>query len=236
MSKLRILCLHGLAQNKTMFMKKTAALMRSVEDSVDLVYVTGPLAVLTPEYSSISMREQSANTEISEENKPYAWWYPQRYKPLLADGTMPGVGESLEFIKTVLIEQGPFDGILGFSQGGCFSACLSVLLEDRSILPDIIPPEFAHPPLKFVIVVAGYIPSEEQGLSSLFSRSSKLKTSSLHIIGDLDTLLSPKEMLQLAGCYENPVVLRHPGGHFVPSISSVKKRLVSFISSFSQLP
>lgn len=71
------------------------------------------------------------------EHSPFGWWYSPKYKPT-QNGYFVGFKESVEFVKDVLIKQvsilkvrqlqkilnfklivfqGPFDGVLGFSQG-----------------------------------------------------------------------------------------------------------------------
>lgn len=46
----------------------------------------------------------------------------------------------------------------------------------------------------------------------MLTKENKLKTPSLHYIGDFDTLVLPKTMLTLTEAFENPVVFRHSGG------------------------
>lgn len=70
-----------------------------------------------------------------EEMRPYAWWFHTGYKPLTKDGYFQGFKDTMDYIVKVLNEQasyvyfrftqclcqkpmqGPFDGVLGFSQG-----------------------------------------------------------------------------------------------------------------------
>ncbi|KAI8092671.1 serine hydrolase FSH [Halteromyces radiatus] len=234
MRKLRILCLHGLAQNGIHFRKKMTTLATSIDKQAELVYVTAPHVILSPEYSSVSKREQDSNITISDEVKAFGWWHPLRYKKLLPDGTCVGTMETLSFLKQVMIDQGPFDGILGFSQGACLSACLSVMLENRTILPNMIPPDFPHPSLKFVIIVAGFPPKQQEAFKPLFAQPIKIRTPSMHMIGDLDTLVLPEQMNELANLYQDPVIFKHSGGHFVPSSIAAQKNLSEFLSRFIQ--
>lgn len=83
------------------------------------------------------------------------------------------------------------------------------MLEDRNILPDIIDSHFEHPPFRFAMVAASFIP--ERSMSTrLFA--GKTKTPSLHIIGERDVLITPDQMETLAATFENPAFLRHTGG------------------------
>ncbi|RUS24366.1 hypothetical protein BC938DRAFT_473697 [Jimgerdemannia flammicorona] len=110
--RLRILCLHGYAQNGIIFNKKTAVLRKSWDDVADLVYVTAPLRVMVPDLPTVKEREEDTQQEVSEEMSPYAWWF---YQP--SGVTYKDLESSIAFLKNVLENEGPFDGILGFSQG-----------------------------------------------------------------------------------------------------------------------
>ncbi|RCI04223.1 hypothetical protein CU098_012117 [Rhizopus stolonifer] len=160
---------------------------------------------------------------MSEEHKPFGWWYSPTYKPV-KDGYFVGYKESVEYIKSVLNEQGPFDGILGFSQGACFAALLTELLETRN-------PNFNHPPFKLAILVSGFKPIVQEATNSMLTKENKLKTPSLHYIGDFDTLVLPKTMLALTEAFENPVVFRHSGGHYLPSTPTSKKAFIQFLDT-----
>ncbi|CEP14960.1 hypothetical protein [Parasitella parasitica] len=212
-NKLRILCLHGYTQNGTMFRKKTAAVRKSVDSLADFVYITGPHHISPPTYSTISEREAAAKEESSE-----------------------GFKESIEFVKDVLIKEGPFDGIMGFSQGACFAALLTELLEDRTCFPNLISPTFGHPPFKFSIIVAGFKPTMQEATNIMLNKDKKVKTPSMHFIGDLDTLVLPEAMISLAETFEKPNIFRHTGGHYLPSNPSSRKELDKFISQFIANP
>ncbi|CAO3628918.1 unnamed protein product [Cunninghamella blakesleeana] len=236
MAKLRILCLHGLAQNKINFGRKVKVFGQKVDSFVDFVNITAPHYVVTPEYSTIIQREASNNIVRTDETKPYCWWYPLRFKKILPDGTSEGFAESLSYIKQILIEEGPFDGVLGFSQGSCFAAILTQLLSNRIILPHYIEPDFPHPPFKFSIFVSGFIPHQQQAaFQSLFNPSIKNEIPTLHIIGELDTVVSPEDSMNLTTCFVHPAIFKHPGGHFVPSSDTAQKKLEAFLHPFKKV-
>jgi hypothetical protein len=41
---------------------------------------------------------------------------------------MTGMDESLAYLHKAMVEQGPFDGVMGFSQGACMAAVLAALV------------------------------------------------------------------------------------------------------------
>ncbi|KAI7906983.1 serine hydrolase-domain-containing protein [Cokeromyces recurvatus] len=150
--------------------------------------------------------------DIAElEHEPFGWWYAPSYKPT-QNGFFVGFKESVEYFKNILLKEGPFDGILGFSQGACFAALLTEMLENRSSFPELISPEFNHAPFKFSILVAGFKPTMQEATNVLLNKESKVKTPSMHFIGDLDTLVLPEAMMSLTEAFENPKIFRHSGG------------------------
>ncbi|KAI9486382.1 MAG: serine hydrolase FSH [Benjaminiella poitrasii] len=230
-SKLKILCLHGYTQNAIMFRKKTAVVRKGVENLADFVYITAPHHIIPPTFSDIAEREAAAKEDTSEEHKPFGWWYSPKYKPT-QNGFFIGFKESVEQVKDILLEEGPFDGILGFSQGACFAALLTEMLENRTYFPDLISPEFKHAPFKFSIFVAGFKPTLQEATNVMLNKNSKVKTPSMHFIGDLDTLVLPEAMMSMTEAFENPKIYRHQGGHYLPSSASSRKEFKDFISQF----
>ncbi|CAO3612328.1 unnamed protein product [Mucor hiemalis] len=225
-TKLRILCLHGYTQNAIMFRKRTAVARKSVESIAEFVYITAPHHIAPPTFTTIAEREEDEKEVISEEHSPFGWWYSPKYKPT-QNGYFVGFKESVDYVK-----DGPFDGILGFSQGGCFAALLTEMLEDKSRFPELISPSFEHPAFKFSIIVAGFKPTMQEATNVLLTKERKVKTPSMHFIGDLDTLVLPENMNKLTEAFENPTIFRHTGGHFLPSSSSSRKELEAFLSRF----
>jgi hypothetical protein len=136
---------------------------------------------------------------------------------------------------------GPFDGVLGFSQGGSAAALVASLLEEgrqeafkaaekKGGMP--FPSSFlgengggtVQPPMKFAVSYSGFaaLPSD---LYQAFYEP-KIATPMCHFIGSVDTVVSEERCLLLADtCVGGrdgvvgklPRVVYHPGGHFLPS-------------------
>ncbi|GAM18510.1 hypothetical protein SAMD00019534_016850 [Acytostelium subglobosum LB1] len=110
--RLRILCLHGYKQNATVFKSKTAVLRKSLDDIADFIYIDAP--------------------HIVDEAKGSASWWRAT-----GDGKeYRGWETTLDYIRNIFIKKGPFDGILGFSQGavlGSLLCSISSLNSDTSI-------------------------------------------------------------------------------------------------------
>jgi dihydrofolate reductase len=89
------------------------------------------------------------------------------------------------------------------------AALLCAMLENRSALPGLIPEDFDHPRFLFSIICAGFV-SRATAHQPLFEKI--IQTPSLHIIGELDTLVAPERMMALTECFNKPDIFRHAGG------------------------
>ena len=86
------------------------------------------------------------------------------------------------------------------------------MLDKRDFL---IPADFLHPPLKFVIIIGGFILSSQPATERILfptTAKQKVRTPSMHVIGELDTLILPERSDALVDGFEKPFVFRHPGG------------------------
>eukprot|EP00128_Syssomonas_multiformis_P002207 Colp12_sorted_trinity150504_noHs@28002 len=124
------------------------------------------------------------------------WWIP------FSNYENSRLEESFAHVEATLREKGPFDGVLGFSQG---AALASMLAARHHLSGDTL--------FRFIVVVAGFIPD----MSPHFNSDIKIKTPSLHVYGTGDQVIVPSRSQTLAQFFENPVEVQHEGGHFVPA-------------------
>ncbi|KAG1454759.1 hypothetical protein G6F46_002473 [Rhizopus delemar] len=230
--KLRILCLHGMVQNAGVFRKKTSVIRKKLDKIADLVYVTAPQMTVDPQYTSEAHREAATDENAPEEAKPFAWWHPYKNddKNLTSDGYYRGFTESVDYLKGVMQKDGPFDGIFGFSQGACLAAVILVALEHRNTIP--LFRDFDHPNFKFGMVAAGFKPSSQKATQDFWTQ--KISTPTLHMIGMEDSLITPELQQTLVDQCIDPVVIRHNGGHVVPSNAPSRNEILAFVSKFVQ--
>ncbi|XP_042241364.1 esterase OVCA2-like [Homarus americanus] len=128
--------------------------------------------------------------------------------------------ESLKAVESCFKDSGPFDGILGFSQG---AAMLGLLcgLQQQGKLP------FSF---KFAIFASAFR-SGSSPHQHLYSK--RITLPSLHIFGETDQVISMSEdLLQL---FDEPYTLVHPGGHFIPATAAQKTTYVQFLENMRQL-
>ncbi|KAK5111875.1 hypothetical protein LTR62_004607 [Meristemomyces frigidus] len=262
--KLRILMLHGYTQSGHLFEIKTKALKKSLEKhfppapkpghlpqypgGLELIYPTAPIRLETHDIPG----HDGSSLDGSDGMEAYGWWRrkgdgePYRYE---------GMERGLERIAQVLKDDGPFDGVLGFSQGGAAAGMVASLLEPRrraafeaaqkkggmrypdSFVQDSgFIEELVHPALKFAVSYSGFGASTHDLYQAFYEP--RIATPMLHVIGTVDTVVSEERSLRLVeACVDGrgkeggvQRVVYHPGGHFLPSSGKVYvAALVGFV-------
>ncbi|KAF9131243.1 Ovarian cancer-associated protein 2 [Mortierella sp. GBA39] len=253
MPPLRILCLHGYTQNALSFTKKTVVFRKCLKDIADLVYVTAPHIVPIPTLNTPEEREDDILDleKLEPEAVPYGWWTSSPEKPLYK-----GFDESLTGLREVLEKQGPFDGVMGFSQGASMASLLQLLLERPHLSP--VMAGLKHAPFKFAIIVSGFEPRDAEKMAWYTNKydvlqqkdgddenkenreNQETKTlfgvqgASLHVIGRNDVIIEPEraEGLLKHYQYKAPQTLYHDGGHYLPSNAASRQTYKSFVQSF----
>ncbi|XP_024639126.1 dihydrofolate reductase isoform X2 [Medicago truncatula] len=127
--------------------------------------------------------------------------------------------ECLQYIEDYMIKHGPFDGLLGFSQGAILSGGLPGLQEKGVALTKV-------PKVKFLIIIGGAKFRAPSVVEKAYS--SQIGCPSLHFLGEHDFLKEyGKELID--SCVE-PVVIHHPKGHTVPRLDDKSlNTMMSFI-------
>ncbi|KAM9321435.1 esterase OVCA2 [Gastrophryne carolinensis] len=212
---LRILALHGYWQNERAFWERTGALRKNLKNRAELVMISAPL--LIPE-----LPDGSSNEDGPRED-PRGWWFsnPEKssFNAMEETKSCSGLEESLQTVAQAFSELGPFNGILGFSQGAALVAMLCALKKQGD-------PRFSF---DFAILVAGFksLASEH---SSYYQEPITVPT--LHVYGDTDRVIPGELSQELASHFVNPVLLTHPGGHYIPVNAAQKKVYFTFLEPF----
>jgi len=254
---IKLLMLHGYTQSGSLFQAKTGALRKTLQKAfpkgIELVYPTAPIR-LTPADESFLAGNTSKDGEgkdakdgEEQEIDAWAWW---RRKGTGEPYTYEGMEQGLERIASVLKEQGPFDGVVGFSQGGAAAAMVASLLEPgrRAAFEKLYPeggmrfPESfeedtgymegtIHPPLKFAVSYSGFAARGKNPYHAFYEP--KIKTPMLHFLGTQDVVVEEARSLALVQACEHSeekYVVYHPGGHFLPSTQKASvNALIGFI-------
>lgn len=116
-----------------------------------------------------------------------------------------------------------FDGIFGFSQG---AALVSLLVGMRSKERQAA----SRKPLSFdFAVMVGGFRSDSPKHSDLYACRESYTLPSLHIMGHSDSIVPIEDSRDLCDHFTSPVVIEHPGGHIIPSVSSIREEVTRFL-------
>lgn len=234
---LKVLMLHGYTQNGALFRAKTRVLEKRLQKalpSVSLSYPTGQIQLKPDDVPGF-------DGNPTESTEAYGWWKRRD------DSDPPeyvGIDDAFDEIAKVLKAEGPFDGVIGFSQGACFAAVVASLLEGesrrrafeqaqtKSAHALAYPKSFEdleHPPLKFGIVYSGFIPPGDR-YKGIYNPP--IETPLCHFIGSLDSVVEEKRtqaLVDASGGNDKTQVVIHPGGHFVPTSKQYLDVAAAFI-------
>lgn len=109
--KLRVLCLHGYRQNGDALKSKLGSFRKHVAKYAEFVFITAPHVAASLEPNGQTVDEQRS------------WWSNKddgTFKGTNKGGPAFGFQQSLQLVEEAWKTQGPFQGLLGFSQGACF--------------------------------------------------------------------------------------------------------------------
>lgn len=210
----RILVLHGFYDSAEIRQNQMKALIRQMKN-IEFVFVNAPFEFVN--YNFIP-------TPITD--KRYQWMsYKPEWKGTEFD--YDTFEESIAFIVNYINQNGPFDGLLGFSQGAvvCVGALLNV--QQWARLPSCI---------KFVILIGCpiIVDSRLKPILETFHQQNHLPT--LHISGRTDSLITTDMSETTFKCF-NPSYAEfyvHKGGHYCPSDSDFRQKLTDFIQRTCQ--
>lgn len=204
---LKILCLHGYRQNATIFRQKLGGFRRACRKQAEFVFINAPHFVASGASSDENVGDDSDESERG-------WWLPG--EDVASFDAQLSV--SFQTISDAQTSLGPFDGILGFSQG---ASVIGYYLVDP-----------AHKsPFQFAIFAAKS-PTRPH-LKFLFD-SHKITVPTLHVFGESDDICPMKDSVDFLGACEKARTVIHPGGHFFPAAAAQKKTYVSFLEEMSK--
>ncbi|WOO80685.1 Esterase OVCA2 [Vanrija pseudolonga] len=233
MAPTRILALCGFTQNATIYSKQLGAVRKTAKNA-EFVFLEPPIVVQKADmpWNAGSLDQFASNATTEEESQtpettPRAWW--------LSSGdtadkkVFRGYNESIKYIHDFMVSNGPFDGIMGFSQGACMAAVVAALLEKPGLHPDWTPSP-ALPKLKFLIAVGGFLPAAvEPSFDNYFPLPATLPV--LHVLGKNDVVVSAERSQSLIDGSLNSRVEQHDGGHFTPSKASWRHFFNAYITA-----
>ena len=219
--KLRILALHGYLQSGPVFRSRTGSLRKALKRTCEFVFAEGPHEVAQPGDQDV----QSCGGGVEEVKR--AWWLAPAEENQLRPrdtSTCRGIEESLQTLENLLREEGPFDGVLGFSQGGAAAALLCAAIQKEQI---------AAPQFRFALFFGAFAPRDPT--YAAFIRDACLDIPSLHYFGESDNLVTEERTAELHSFFGSDTALKvpHPQGHCIPSLAEVRHRVKEFVGGFA---
>jgi len=189
----------------------------------ELHYVNAPLLFEQQDTSERRMRsEKGLNTNVNQGTR--CWWTTTSDPATMV---YTGLETSLKYIDSVFEAEGPFDGVIGFAQGGTMAAILAALVEAQS-------PLVPHVNLKFVVCISSFYCRDVRHFSlhldslptgafhspeTVTPRKHPIKLPSFHSWGVKDELVLPWRSEMLSKAFEKPAIHPHSSDHFARAIS-----------------
>lgn len=229
----KLLCLHGFLQNGKMFSEKSSGIRKLLKkENIQLDYLDGPINLAKADLPFVIDDEKWAAIEEQQTNKAWFYHFDESHKI--------DIQPALDLIKKYIEENGPYDGILAFSQG----AALAAILVNN--IKQLVP---SHPFFKVCVLFSGYSFTEKNASDELVitekyvdhykkpSDDATMTTEILSIHGSSDNAVPGErsvylnELLQNVGNSVKSSV--HEGGHVVvnkkdflrPLVEDIKKAL-----------
>ncbi|XP_022895710.1 rhodanese-like domain-containing protein 6 [Olea europaea var. sylvestris] len=243
MRKLRILCLHGFRQNASSFKGRTASLAKKLKNMAELIFVDAPhelpfIYLHSPPDQNCESVQSEGSLPFINCNRKFAWLVAADYNGKSdAEWKMAKVpfdtapyqqqteafDESLQRLKTIFLQAGPFDGILGFSQGAAMAAL--VCAQQRKLKGEI--------DFKFAILCSGFAVNMSE-----YSEGS-ISCPSLHIFGNTegnDRQIESCASRHLVSFFDRgcSVIIEHDLGHIIPTRSPYIDEIKDFLRQFLQ--
>jgi predicted esterase len=206
MRKLRILCLHGYHGSAKTLRMQMRPITEGLEALAEFVCVDAP---------SLAIGD-------------FGWWHavsnggsdPKHAG--LGRSTMryEGWSETKHWLVSQFQQSALFDGVFGFSQGAALTSLLVGLRNPREAEAGIS--------FDFAMMVGGFARNDGSH-AGLYQRKSEFSLPSVHIIGKSDFVVPSSHSDHLASFFKNPLILRHSGGHVVPSDPQVRNGAAAFL-------
>lgn len=237
MSK-KILCLPGFLQSGKVFAEKSSALRKLLSKLYTLDYVDPALVIDKREYLPFSLgatdEEDASKWDALVLQNVNRCWY--RYE----NGIYIDFEESLASVVRYIKENGPYHGIIGFSQGASMAMILTTQM--KKLVPE-------NPPIEVAVIISGFAftkskkdnPHDIEDLEeytkwigphptyeSYFVPPANFTTKVFFIYGSGDGVVPAVRSKYLASHFDG-VNIEHEGGHFVPNKKLILKPIVEQI-------
>ncbi|CAD8166724.1 unnamed protein product [Paramecium octaurelia] len=193
--KQKVLCFHGFGTNSDILSYQLRQFKKEFKD-IEFITLNGPI----PLNRNIIMDENLA--KMLENQNIYSWMSFLHMK----NNDMNSIySPAFEEVVKILKEQGPFFGVMGFSQG----SSIAVRLASKIAAGEV---DLGYDLQCFIFVSAQVNP-----FANTEAKSYLCRVPSLHLIGMNDFLVD--RSLGLVVQFLNPYIIYHNQGHKVPTLT-----------------
>ncbi|KAI4459309.1 esterase ovca2 [Holotrichia oblita] len=203
----------------------------------EFTFITAPHKVL---YVS-DLQTDKLDVQQSPDAEQYGWFFNRddhTFRGIRKGGPAIGFEESIAVVEEAFNTYGPFDGILGFSQGGCFTGLLCDL-QNRNCIALL---NFSF---NFVMIISGF---KSASLPHIKYYEDLISLPSLHVFGQNDDIIPTGKRrfkfntctkegfildmsAALRDCFNDPVTVTHGGGHYFPATAVQKEDYQKFFKT-----
>lgn len=203
MKRLRILCLHGYHGSAKVLSDQMRRLVEGLDPLTDFVCIDAP----------------------SLAKGDFGWWHAKNSTSADESGIAryEGWARTFDGIVSVFRNEGPFDGIFGFSQGAALAGLLVGLRAPGGLTTERQPLAF-----DFAVMVGGFL-ARDPALTRLYEAAPSYALPSIHITGRSDAIVPKHQSLMVSAKFKNPLVLEHGGAHMIPSSPEIRSQVSNFL-------
>lgn len=214
----KILMLHGIAQSGEYFYHKTKGLRTELEKLGYELYYPTANNKMSPADVPDGASDEVVASGVAD---VLTWIYSDAAK---ADYSI--LPSTMDYLRNYIIENGPFEGLIGFSQGAGVGG---YLMTDFNKLLNLT--EEQQPKFKFLIAISGFKFQPLKYQSQYADHP--ISVPSLHVQGELDTVTESDKVQALyeACTPETRTFISHPGGHYVPNSRGFAKKVTEWLKS-----
>lgn len=228
----------GYTQSGPVFRAKTRALEKLLAKVLGpasilpvLFYPTGPNRLSPKDIPGFVPPTDGgdAGNDEEEESDMWAWFRKDEHA-----GTYRFLDEGMATVAAAIKEAGGVDGVVGFSQGGMMAAVVAAAMEEDRPIPEGADADWARTlreanggkQLRFAVSYSGFYGPVDR---LAWCYEPKIKTPTLQVLGSLDTVVEESRSQALVDRSQDPLVVTHPGGHYVPISKEWVMPLAGFI-------
>jgi fermentation-respiration switch protein FrsA (DUF1100 family) len=194
-----------------------------------LFYPTAPNRLRPSDIPGFALSNDGAAANEDEETDSWAWFRKDE-----ATGAYRFFDEGMATVADAIRAAGGVDAVCGFSQGGATTGIVAAALEPHRPIPDGPEHDWARAlreanggrGLDFAVSYSGFF-APVDSLAWLYDP--KINTPTLHYLGSLDTVVEESRSMALVDRCVDPIVVTHPGGHYVPVTKEWSMPFAGFI-------